>query len=450
MIHADLIIIGAGPGGYETAISAAKKGLQVILIEAQKTGGTCLNEGCIPTKCLHKNAEFLLELGYADKLGVTVSASHPDIHQVMNRKNEIVSTLSQGVKTLINIPGLNLVRGKAYFVDKHVVGIENTTEQYTAENIIIATGSITRILQIKGIDLPGVLTSTSILNIDYIPQSLCVIGGGVIGLEFASNFSALGSHVTVIEFCKEILPNLDSEIAKRLRMTLKQRGINVITQAGVTSLSQEEGGLSVSYECKGKTLQCLAQNVLCAIGRQANVKALNLSDIGIEYNEKGITVDEHLQTNVKGVFAIGDINGKCQLAHAAVAQGTVVLDYLLNQKTTVRLDLMPSVVFTIPEVASIGMSEDLCKKNNLSYNIHKSFYRANGKALAMNATDGIVKIISDSATGKILGCHMYGAHASDIIQEIVSLMYFSGTINDLRSIIHSHPTLSETILEAVK
>ena len=254
----------------------------------------------------------------------------------------------------------------------------------------------------------------------------------------------------MIEFCKEILPNLDSEIAKRLRMTLKQRGINVITQAGVTSLSQEEGGLSVSYECKGKTLQCLAQNVLCAIGRQANVKALNLSDIGIEYNEKGITVDEHLQTNVKGVFAIGDINGKCQLAHAAVAQGTVVLDYLLNQKTTVRLDLMPSVVFTIPEVASIGMSEDLCKKNNLSYNIHKSFYRANGKALAMNATDGIVKIISDSATGKILGCHMYGAHASDIIQEIVSLMYFSGTINDLRSIIHSHPTLSETILEAVK
>lgn len=450
MIHADLIIIGAGPGGYETAISAAKKGLQVILIEAQKTGGTCLNEGCIPTKCLHKNAEFLLELRYADKLGVTVSASHPDIHQVMNRKNEIVSTLSQGVKTLINIPGLNLVRGKAYFVDKHVVGIENTTEQYTAENIIIATGSITRILQIKGIDLPGVLTSTSILNIDYIPQSLCVIGGGVIGLEFASIFSALGSHVTVIEFCKEILPNLDSEIAKRLRMTLKQRGINVITQAGVTSLSQEEGGLSVSYEYKGKTLQCLAQNVLCAIGRQANVKALNLSDIGIEYNEKGITVDEHLQTNVKGVFAIGDINGKCQLAHAAVAQGTVVLDYLLNQKTTVRLDLMPSVVFTIPEVASIGMSEDLCKKNNLSYNIHKSFYRANGKALAMNATDGIVKIISDSATGKILGCHMYGAHASDIIQEIVSLMYFSGTINDLRSIIHSHPTLSETILEAVK
>lgn len=450
MIHADLIIIGAGPGGYETAISAAKKGLQVILIEAQKTGGTCLNEGCIPTKCLHKNAEFLLELEYADKLGVTVSASHPDIHQVMNRKNEIVSTLSQGVKTLINIPGLNLVRGKAYFVDKHVVGIENTTEQYTAENIIIATGSITRILQIKGIDLPGVLTSTSILNIDYIPQSLCVIGGGVIGLEFASIFSALGSHVTVIEFCKEILPNLDSEIAKRLRMTLKQRGINVITQAGVTSLSQEEGGLSVSYECKGKTLQCLAQNVLCAIGRQANVKALNLSDIGIEYNEKGITVDEHLQTNVKGVFAIGDINGKCQLAHAAVAQGTVVLDYLLNQKTAVRLDLMPSVVFTIPEVASIGMSEDLCKKNNLSYNIHKSFYRANGKALAMNATDGIVKIISDSATGKILGCHMYGAHASDIIQEIVSLMYFSGTINDLRSIIHSHPTLSETILQAVK
>lgn len=397
-----------------------------------------------------QECRILLELGYADKLGVTVSASHPDIHQVMNRKNEIVSTLSQGVKTLINIPGLNLVRGKAYFVDKHVVGIENTTEQYTAENIIIATGSITRILQIQGIDLPGVLTSTSILNIDYIPQSLCVIGGGVIGLEFASIFSALGSHVTVIEFCKEILPNLDSEIAKRLRMTLKQRGINVITQAGVTSLSQEEGGLSVSYECKGKTLQCLAQNVLCAIGRQANVKALNLSDIGIEYNEKGITVDEHLQTNVKGVFAIGDINGKCQLAHAAVAQGTVVLDYLLNQKTAVRLDLMPSVVFTIPEVASIGMSEDLCKKNNLSYNIHKSFYRANGKALAMNATDGIVKIISDSATGKILGCHMYGAHASDIIQEIVSLMYFSGTINDLRSIIHSHPTLSETILEAVK
>lgn len=450
MICADVIIIGAGPGGYETAIAAAKKGLQVILIESQKTGGTCLNEGCIPTKCLHKNAEFLLELSDADKLGVAVPALHPDIHQIMARKNEIVSKLSDGVKTLINIPGINFVRGKAYFIDKHIVGIEDTNEQYTANNIIIATGSVIKIPPIDGITLPGVLTSTSILNVDYIPQSLCVIGGGVIGLEFASIFNALGCHVTVIEFCKEILPNLDSEIAKRLRMTLKQKGINIITQAAVRSLSQMDEELTVSYEYKGKILQCNVQNVLCAIGRKANVKALNLSDIGIEYNEKGIVVDEHLQTNIEGIFAIGDVNGKCQLAHAAVAQGTVVLDYILRQETTVRLDLIPSVVFTIPEVASIGMSEDECRKNALSYNVHKSFYRTNGKALAMNATDGIVKIISDQATGKVLGCHMYGAHASDIIQEIVTLMYFSGTINDLRSIIHSHPTLCETILDAAK
>lgn len=451
MIKTDLIIIGAGPGGYETAILAAKHGLQVILIEASHTGGTCLNEGCIPTKCLHKNAEFLLELQSAKELGVAIPSFTLDFNQIMQRKNKVISQLSGGIKTLLNVPEISLIKGKAFFVDAHTVGVENSTERYSANQIIIATGSVTKMLPIEGINLPGVLTSTEILNLDYVPQSLCVIGGGVIGLEFASIFSAFGCEVTVLEFCKEILPNLDSDIAKRLRLALKQKGVNIITQAAVKSLEKsDDGQLLINYENKGKSLQCRAQHVLCAVGRIANLQSLNLDDIKIAYNAKGIIVDEHLQTTVPGIYAIGDINGICQLAHAAVAQGCVVLDHILDLKTNVNLQIVPSVVFTVPEMASVGFSEDYCKQNDISYVVYKGFYRANGKALAMNSTEGMVKIIAECDTKKILGCHMFGAHASDIIQEIVTLMHFSGTINDLRSIIHSHPTLCETIADAVK
>lgn len=368
----------------------------------------------------------------------------------MKRKNEVVARLQEGVRALLQTPGIHMVEGKAYFVEPHTIGIEGSDEQYAAPHIIIATGSVTKMLPVPGMELPGVLTSTSILNLTQLPHSLCVIGGGVIGLEFASIFNAFGCKVTVVEYCKEILPNLDSALAKRLRLVLKQKGIDIITQAEVKSVEQlPDGNLAVNYLNKGRTLQCIAQNVLCAVGRAANTGSLNLADAGIHFTPRGITVDEHMQTHAKGIYAIGDVNGLCQLAHAATAQGKVALNHILgNESAGINLQIMPSVVFTLPEMASVGLSEDACKQQQIAYTAHKSFYRANGKALAMNEPEGMVKLITSADDGKILGCHLFGAHASDLIQEIVCLMHFGGTLTDLKQIIHAHPTLCELIADA--
>lgn len=450
MITTDLIIIGAGPGGYETAVEAARRGLSVTVIEAGKTGGTCLVEGCIPTKCLHRNAEFLESLQTSETLGISLQSGRLDFEQVMKRKNEVVARLQEGVRALLQTPGIHMVEGKAYFVEPHTIGIEGSDEQYAAPHIIIATGSVTKMLPVPGMELPGVLTSTSILNLTQLPHSLCVIGGGVIGLEFASIFNAFGCKVTVVEYCKEILPNLDSALAKRLRLVLKQKGIEIITQAEVKSVEQlPDGNLGVNYLNKGRTLQCIAQNVLCAVGRAANTSSLNLADAGIHFTPRGITVDEHMQTHAKGIYAIGDVNGLCQLAHAATAQGKVALNHILgNESAGINLQIMPSVVFTLPEMASVGLSEDACKQQQIAYTAHKSFYRANGKALAMNEPEGMVKLITSADDGKILGCHLFGAHASDLIQEIVCLVHYGGTLTDLKQIIHAHPTLCELIADA--
>ena len=442
-----IIIIGAGPGGYETALLAAKRGVEVILIEAGHVGGTCLNEGCIPTKTFCKNAEVLDTLRESSVFGVTDLSYTFDFCAVRQRKDAVVEQLRGGVESLLSHKLITLVRGKAAFKDAHTVVVEDT--EYSADYIIVATGSVSATLPIPGNDLPGVLTSKEILDIEEIPQRLCVIGGGVIGLEFASIFKSFGSEVTVLEYCKDILPRFDTDLAKRLKQSLGKRGIEIQTQAQVLSIETSDNVLNVKFSRKGKEEIVEADKVLMAVGRRANVASLNLSDIGLEYSPKGIPVNENMQTNLSHIYAIGDINGKMMLAHAATFQGIVALDHIMGLSDEIDLSVMPAAVFTSPEAATVGMTEEDCKEAGIAVKCLKSFFRANGKAVTMGETDGFCKLIVEAESpARILGCHLYGPHSSDIIQEIAALISRKSTLEEFKSIIHTHPTLVEVLQSA--
>ena len=496
-----IIIIGAGPGGYETALVAAKRGVEVVLVEAGHVGGTCLNEGCIPTKAFCRNAEVLDGLREAETFGVTGLSYGFDFSAVTARKNAVVEQLRGGVEGLLGHKNITLVRGKASFKDPHTVVvtsvgpsalpdelptvISSETEgrveksEYTADYIIIATGSVSASLPIPGADLPGILTSREILDIQEVPKRLCVIGGGVIGLEFASIFRSFGSEVTVLEYFKEILPRFDSDLSKRLKQSLGKRGIEICTQAQVTGIEcdtchferpegVEKSTYRVTFTRKGKEEAVEADKVLMAVGRKANVASLNLADVGIEFTPRGIAVDDKtMQTNIPHIYAVGDINGKMMLAHAATFQGLVALDHIMGIENEIDLSVMPAAVFTSPEAACVGMTEEDCKAADIPVKCLKSFFRANGKAVTMGETDGFCKIIvaaepkeevqCDDALqagvkvtpGRVLGCHLYGPHASDIVQEACALITRKATLKEFESIIHTHPTLSEVLQSAV-
>lgn len=466
-----IIIIGAGPGGYETALLAAKRGVEVVLIESGHVGGTCLNEGCIPTKAFCKNAEVLDGLREAETFGVTGLSYGFDFKAVTARKNAVVEQLRGGVEGLLDHKLITLVRGNASFKDAHTVLVEPLRHceehsdvaicaEYTADYIIIATGSVSASLPIPGADLPGILTSREILDIEEVPQRLCVIGGGVIGLEFASVFRSFGSEVTVLEYFKEILPRFDSDLSKRLKQSLGKRGIEINTQAQVTAIEKTDGVYKVAFTRKGKEEVIEADKVLMAVGRKANVGSLNLADIGLEFTPRGIVVDEKtMQTNIPHIYAVGDINGKMMLAHAATFQGIVALDHIMDVENGIDLSVMPAAVFTSPEAASVGMTEEDCKEAGIPIKALKSFFRANGKAVTMGETDGFCKVIvaaepkegaeSPYEPGRILGCHLYGPHASDIVQEACALITQKATIAQFETIIHTHPTLTEVLQSAV-
>lgn len=464
-----IIIIGAGPGGYETALLAAKRGVEVVLIESAHVGGTCLNEGCIPTKTFCRNAEVLDSLREGETFGLTDLTYGFDFSKVIDRKNAVVEQLRGGVEGLLNNKLITLVLGKAAFKDAHTVTvtpgatpvtIEKSVE-YSADHIIIATGSVSSSLPIPGADLPGILTSREILDIEKVPSSLCVIGGGVIGLEFASIFRSFGCEVTVLEYCKDILPRFDTDLAKRLKQSLSKRGISVETQAQVTSITEcDADAYTVSYTRKGKEETVTAEKVLMAVGRRANVASLNLDDIGLEYTQRGIVTDERtMQTNIPHIYAVGDINGRMMLAHAATFQGIVALDHIMGVENQIDLSVMPAAVFTSPEAASVGLTEDECKERGIPVKCLKSFFRANGKAVTMGETDGFCKVVvaaepkegaqSPYQPGRVLGCHLYGPHSSDIVQEACAMINRKATLEEFQSVIHTHPTLTEVLQSAI-
>ena len=419
--ESNLLIIGAGPGGYRAAEYAAQQGLKVTIFEDAEVGGTCLNVGCIPTKTYVHSATF---------------------DEARERMAAVVPQLRSGVEGILSHPNITLVRGKAAFVDAHTVSVGG--DSVTAKNIIIATGSETKWLPLKGIDDPRVVDSTGLLQLDTLPKKLCIIGAGVIGMEFASVFNRFGSEVTVIEYLKECLPALDSDIAKRLRKTLEKQGIIFKMKTAVENVADLD-----------------ADVILMATGRKPRTEGLGLETLGITLEKNGaISVDDNFQfsffnSQFNGIYAIGDVNGRQMLAHAAEMQAVHAVNHILGKQDHIRFDIMPAAIFTTPEAACVGPTEDQLKEQGIQYECRKAFWRANGKALAMNETEGMLKLFStppsqgDGGESRILGCHAYGAHAADIVQEVSALMCRDTTIEQLRDMVHIHPTLGEILYTAV-
>lgn len=436
MIQTDLIIIGSGPGGYQAARYAAQQGLKVVIVENSHAGGTCLNCGCIPTKTFAHEAELLRNPLLTDE-----ERLRWNFKTLLERKQTIVEQLRKGVETILQHPNITFVKGFGRLSGIHSVTVGD--EEFTAKNIILATGSHAKLPPVDGINDPSVMTSTELLSCSSIPKQLCIIGAGVIGMEFASAFNAFGCKVTVVEYMKECLPTIDGDIAKRLRKSLEKQGVTFIMQAGVSSIQNG----TVTYEKKGKQATVVADSVLVATGRAANTDNMGLEGVGVEFNRQGIVVDDNMQTNIPGIYAIGDVNGKMMLAHAATFQGYRAINHILGKEDLINFDIMPAAIFTYPEAASVGISEENAKQAGLDYSCGKGFYRANGKALSMGETEGLLKLIADK-DGKIIGCHVFGVHAADLVQEVTSLMNKNATVEDLKNIIHIHPTVGEILLSA--
>ena len=421
MTTTDLIIIGAGPGGYRAAEYAAKQGLKVVIYEAGEVGGTCLNVGCIPTKTYVHSATFA---------------------EARERMAAVVPQLRAGVESILSHPNITLVKEACKFIDA------NCVNEFTAPHIIIATGSETKWLPIEGAQTdPRVVDSTGLLQLEQLPKRLAIIGAGVIGMEFASVFRRFGSEVTVIEYLKECLPALDSDLAKRLRKQMEKEGITFHMQCAVKQIADGE----VFFEDKkGNTQSVEADIILMATGRKPRTEGLGLEHLGITLAPNGaIPTDDNFRAGREArVFAIGDVNGRQMLAHAAEMQAVRAVNQILGKKDNIRFDIMPAAIFTSPETACVGPTEDQLKEQGIAYECKKSFWRANGKALAMGETEGMLKLLVAAEGGLILGCHAYGAHAADIVQEVSVLMCKSTTLSELADMVHIHPTLSEILKSA--
>lgn len=436
----DIIIIGGGPGGYKTATYAASKGLTVLVVEKAELGGTCLNCGCIPTKTYARNAEIIQTLKEADIYGLDELSFSFNFKTAYERKNNVIDALRNGISTLLSAPGITVVKGEAVLKSASSVSVNG--EEYSAKNIIIATGSESKTLPIADLDADMICDSTWLLSTDTLPKRICIVGAGVIGMEFASILNSFGCEVSVVEFLKECLPALDGDIAKRLRKCLEKRGVAFYMQSGLKSAAKGK----VVFEKKGKETELETEKVLLAVGRKPNVEGLGLDEVGIAYDKKGITVTDMMQTSVPGVYAIGDVNGRQMLAHAAEMQGKRAVNSILGLQDDIRFEIMPAAIFTNPEAACVGKTEELLKAEGMEYICQKHYYRANGKALAMNETEGMLKLLAGK-DGLIIGCHVYGAHAADLVQEVSVLMCRNTTLQQLHDMTHIHPTLSEIIVE---
>lgn len=441
----DLIIIGAGPGGYELALEASKMGLAVTLIEKEKLGGTCLNCGCIPTKSYYQNAKILRELKKSELFGINGDFTF-DFSKVKERKDKVVDTLNQGIKFSFEKTNVEIVNGSASFIDENTVLVNEKT--YSAKNIVIATGSSPIKNLFEGSNLKGVLTSEELLDLETLPKEMVIIGGGVIGIEMATIFNSFGVKVDVIEMCDRILPLIDSDISKRLQSYLKSEGIGIHTKSSLQTIQECDGRLKAIYTEKGKETSILCDNVLVSVGRKANVEGLDLDKVNVNYTKKGILVNENFQTNISNIYAIGDVIGKMMLAHSATYSGYRVLNHILGKDDNINFSLIPSCVFTFPEVASIGLTKEDLEREQIEAKTIKVLYRNVGKAVAMNEEEGFLKLIIRN--DKIIGAHILGYDASTLIHELVLIMNENISIERVRNYIYAHPTLSEILSIALR
>lgn len=448
----DLVIIGGGFGGYVAAIRAAQLGAKVTLIERGQLGGTCLNRGCIPTKAFYKNAQFLNSISHSSEYGVDINEYSFDFKKAQERKRSIVGKLTSGVGQLLMGNGVEVIQGCGRIIDKNTVEVvdkTNSNHLITTKNILIATGSKPSMPPIPGSNLKGVITSNELLEMESVPKSITIIGGGVIGIEFAGILNSFGSDVTVIEFLPSILPPIDNEISKKLTGILKKKGIKIETGAGVKSISQNGDKLKVTAEGKNGDIVVECETVLVSTGRELDEGGLNLKELGIKYDKKGIKVDKNYCTTVPGIYAIGDAIGGIMLAHVASEEGKVAVENMMGLDTYVDYDVIPSCVFTFPEIAAVGMTEDEAKSKGIPYKKSKFMFSGNGKALTMGESEGFIKIIASADKKQILGAHIMGPCASDLIHEAVLAMQNMLSVDEIARTIHAHPSLSEAFLEAV-
>ncbi len=439
----DVIIIGAGPGGYLAAERAGAKGKDVLIIEKEKTlGGVCLNKGCIPTKTLLNSAKIFHKAKNSEMYGVTVSDAKYDFDKAIAWKNKVVKLMTKGVAYKMKSNNVATIYGEAKFIDKNTVSVNS--ELYNGENIIIATGSSPIVILIEGVDQPHVITSDEVFNITKLPKNLVIIGGGVIGLEFASYFSMIGVNVTVLEMLPEVLPNVDAEIAKMLRTSLS--GCNVLTNVKAQRIEKDK----VVYIKDGNEVSCDADLVLMATGRASNVKGLGLENINIELNKNGINVNDRMETNLPNVYAVGDVTGKSLLAHSAYRMGEVAVNTILGASDKMRYNAVPWVVYTNPELSGIGLTEFQAKNKGYNIKVSSMQLRANGRFYAEHGNEkGIVKAIVDADTDLLLGLFILGGVSSEIINSAAIIIEAELRVKDIKEIIFPHPTVSEAIKDAL-
>jgi len=450
-IKTQLAILGSGPGGYVAAIRAAQLGAEVVVIEENKVGGVCLNVGCIPTKALLRSAEVYRTLQHAADYGLKLQGTvTPDWAAIQARKRAVVERLVKGVELLLRKSKVQVVKGRGHLTAPGTIDVETADGIQTieAEQIIIATGSRPLQLPLPGMDLPGVIDSTSALALETLPKRLLVIGGGVIGVEFADVFNALGVEVTVVEMLDRLLPLMDEELGKTLARALKKRKVKLYLDSRVDAIEAVDGGLKAKISRAKSELEVEADQVLVAVGRRPNLEDIGLEAAGVQFTKTGITVDDKMQTNVPGIYAIGDVTGLAQLAHVASQCGEIAVENALGRPAAFDPKTIPSCVYTDPEVASVGLSEAEAQEQGYKVQVGRFPLSANGKALTYGVSQGFVKVVSEESLGEVLGLHIVGPHASDLIHEGGMALALEATIDEIVTTIHGHPTLGEAIREA--
>jgi len=447
----DVVVIGAGPGGYPSAIRAAQRGATVAVVEKEKVGGTCLNWGCIPTKTLLASTELIAHAREAEKFGVKISGIEADWPAMMERKQSVTDTLVGGILQLLKANGIELVNGAASInSDKNVVVKTADGERVLeAGKIIIATGSDPAELPTFDFSQQAVMTSTDALALDHIPKSLIIVGSGVIGSEFACVFSTLGTEIVMLELMDRMLPTEDSRIAKQMKSTFRKMGVDVRTKTTVEEvLEYRPDGIKVKLS-SGEELE--AEKLLVSIGRKFNSAGLGLEELGVETDERGrIIVDQAMETSVDGIFACGDVVGGILLAHTATFEGLVAAENVTGGNATMNYHVVPACIFTTPEIGSVGLNSDRATEQGLDVKISRFSFGALGKALAMGEDYGFVQLVIDAKTDLVLGAQIMGPHASDLVHEVAVAMHMGATSADIANTIHAHPSLPEAIMEAAE
>ncbi|MBN2796703.1 MAG: dihydrolipoyl dehydrogenase [Clostridia bacterium] len=444
-----IIIVGGGPGGYEAAIRGAQLGGEIVLIEKDQLGGTCLNAGCIPTKVLYSHAKQFDQVKHCSNFGITVSSPVLDMKKVHENKEATIKHLRDGVEALIKANHIEYIQGEAELIDNNRVRVEENgvTEIIYGDYMIIATGSKPIMPPIPGIQSFRIMNSKQFLSFTELPKSLTIVGGGVIGMEFASIYNEMGTQVTVVDGQKSILSGVDKDISKRLMTILKKKGIEFITEGMIQGFKEESDHIKVIYTKKDKELELTSEYVLLAIGREPNLIP-GLNHLNIEHDRKGIYVNNKYQTNIKNIYAIGDVNGKNMLAHAASHQGQSAVEHILLSEFEAEEPVIPGCIFSLPEIAVVGESEESMKAKDIPFTVSKFNFLHNGKAMTMQEDVGFVKVIASE--DQLVGVQIIGPHASDLIHEATLGITNNLKVNDYIKTVHAHPTLAEAFLEAVR